>query len=1179
MAAEPAKDEWTAEDDERVLATIDDGVKASIATMFMGRAQDDVITVDHLTEIMSELQVAYDPEVLSKIVPEAQWDSITLYMTNVLIGRFVEMAQRASAEQAKTDSAVAVAQATSSVVYLDTFAYVTQLMPCSNDEEGVQYRWNRPKLDVRPKTTLMASVAVMMLVVTVALVIVVVVLNADLMRRQLQQSEEQLARAVDAALGHHVTSGARSVLAGSATRAAAVFAGVIDALQVTYTELRGAELSTALTTVSAIMELEAMAMYNDTMKILAERAGTVELVFRTVGTTLSLTTLLDGWARDAANPLAAIAVQDGATLVYASMADSCGASPIASTACHVNNTGMPRVGVETACNVTYAFAAVYLSRIRTSICVMRPHGEVVAAVKTHLDGAITHASLSDVTATIELQGAVQLDGSATFEVIGSRRHLPALCVRGGTCPELSDGPFRRAVATPVGTVGVARIRGYRGKEMVAATTHVVIPGATIALLLTTDMQHIRRSFEEAAGAGVLALERNASVDLHLVLAVFDELNRVVVLPAGASNASAAEEAYLTYALNGRSGSVVPTTTSPLDVLAGYALANASAISVGVQMSNTGVGLAAVRFATDIVDDANARFVEGWELAVYVERTPGTIERTTARRRETACLQNGCDAVPPAVREALATRGTGFLDTTDYAGVKVMAWYRYLRGPPPTVLIAEISREKWLDEPLRRERLQAIIVGLAVVIAVEAIIFVLTRRIMDRIEDDYNRYKRQIEDEKAQFSDLVKDVMPPYIAERIMKGTRLIAETHPQLTFFFSDIVGSTETSKTMTNKQLVRMLGYTFMLEDEIASYFGVHKIKTIGDAYFAVAGLEDSASGGATGTEHQVYRMTSFACVMQQLIGPGYTHYPERTECFRISAGGSDLGPMRMVRMRMGIHTGPAVAGVVDVGRAPHFDCFGPSVNLASRMESTSTSARVQLSGPTMDILSRLDADHLFEFDAPRRTLVKGYGTMTTYLVKSTNIAIPKTIMEKLQIDHANQRQFFTSDTPGAAPTGSALAGSTPLPTVQVDRQPDEQQAAEPVATLDTTPPPAGARPPLSPPHEKAAAPPPDRAQRPPAAATPVPSSPKRDRKEKTDKKEKRDKSEKKEKRDKKDRAEAVRDSNATRQPAVPPTPQPDEPGVPDALPDFDGGAMPDPPPMFDGGAFEMPPPPPPDF
>eukprot|EP00656_Telonema_subtile_P054990 TRINITY_DN8363_c0_g1_i1.p1 TRINITY_DN8363_c0_g1~~TRINITY_DN8363_c0_g1_i1.p1 ORF type:complete len:197 (-),score=5.28 TRINITY_DN8363_c0_g1_i1:81-671(-) len=159
---------------------------------------------------------------------------------------------------------------------------------------------------------------------------------------------------------------------------------------------------------------------------------------------------------------------------------------------------------------------------------------------------------------------------------------------------------------------------------------------------------------------------------------------------------------------------------------------------------------------------------------------------------------------------------------------------------------------------------------------------------------------------------------------------------------------------------------------------------------------------------------MVSFACLTQQLFGPGFSHYPEKTDCFREAAGLEPEDPveaMRMVRLRMGIHTGPAVAGVVDVGRAPHFDCFGPSVNLASRMESTSTAGRVQISGPSMEILATIDKENLFEFETPRKTLVKGYGTMVTYLIKSTNLKVPEQVLSNLHIERAQRRHFFAGD------------------------------------------------------------------------------------------------------------------------------------------------------------------------
>ena len=344
----------------------------------------------------------------------------------------------------------------------------------------------------------------------------------------------------------------------------------------------------------------------------------------------------------------------------------------------------------------------------------------------------------------------------------------------------------------------------------------------------------------------------------------------------------------------------------------------------------------------------------------------------------------------------------------------------------------------------------ILVAVALVLIALAAIRFLTRTVLDHIEKDYTEYKLQVDQEKEKFAELVKDVMPSYIAHRIIKGEKLIIDHHPQLTFLFSDIVGFTEKSRKLGTTDMVRMLGYMFMLEDGIAEYYNIHKIKTIGDAYFCVAGLEDvrkRANKGQAGPEvtkggegkhdlssvnssvhqqelfehkvpvleagrpedNQVYRMVAFATTFQLLLGREYTHFPERTACFAELTGSSEDKSFNIVSIRMGIHTGPAIAGVVDVGRAPQFDCFGPSVNLASRMESTAMVDRLQLSSPTYEFLRGVDVNSIYEFDEPKKTLVKGYGTITTYHVRSTTLAVPDELTDKLHIDRATRRQFFT--------------------------------------------------------------------------------------------------------------------------------------------------------------------------
>ena len=299
----------------------------------------------------------------------------------------------------------------------------------------------------------------------------------------------------------------------------------------------------------------------------------------------------------------------------------------------------------------------------------------------------------------------------------------------------------------------------------------------------------------------------------------------------------------------------------------------------------------------------------------------------------------------------------------------------------------------------------------------------------RIAEDFETFKEQIVREKKQFTDLIKDVMPQYIQQRIIGGEKLIVDMATQLTFLFADIVNCTDKCRNASTVEIVRLLGYTFYVQDTVAAHYNIHKLKTIGDCYLCVSGLEDierkyendegqarvkGADGGAAVDEglqarqqHQIYRMASFAVVVQQILSRDFAHYPERNAAFRENAG-TDLGRMNMVHMQTGIHSGPCIAGVVDVGRSPMFDCFGPSVNLASRMETTAMIDRVQISAPTFQQLQKLDVNHAFDWDAPRKTLVKGYGTMDTYTIKSTTIAVPDVLVKTLMMDRVPKRRSF---------------------------------------------------------------------------------------------------------------------------------------------------------------------------
>jgi adenylate cyclase len=148
---------------------------------------------------------------------------------------------------------------------------------------------------------------------------------------------------------------------------------------------------------------------------------------------------------------------------------------------------------------------------------------------------------------------------------------------------------------------------------------------------------------------------------------------------------------------------------------------------------------------------------------------------------------------------------------------------------------------------------------------------------------------------------------------------VIADTYGDVSIVFADLVGFTTLSTRLSPAQLVDMLDRLFSRFDARAEEFGIEKIKTIGDAYMAVAGLSEAVY------DH-VQRAARFAFAMQQ----------------EVDGLAAELG--YAINVRVGLHVGPVVAGVIGRKR-PAFDCWGEAVNLASRLEHTASPGAILIS------------------------------------------------------------------------------------------------------------------------------------------------------------------------------------------------------------------------------------------
>lgn len=223
----------------------------------------------------------------------------------------------------------------------------------------------------------------------------------------------------------------------------------------------------------------------------------------------------------------------------------------------------------------------------------------------------------------------------------------------------------------------------------------------------------------------------------------------------------------------------------------------------------------------------------------------------------------------------------------------------------------------------------------------------------RLRDLEQIHLRQIEGERFRSERLLRNILPEPIADRLKGGESRIVNTFDEVTVLFADLVGFTALTTELPPTQLVALLDRIFSAFDELADRHELEKIKTIGDAYMAAAGLPfprpDHAAAAA--------RM---ALDMQAAI-----------ERIRAESG-------TRLTMRIGICTGPVIAGIIGQKKFS-YDLWGDTVNTASRMESHGLAGRTQVAETTYRLLLGQ-----FPFEERGPIEIRGKGPMKAYLLGS---------------------------------------------------------------------------------------------------------------------------------------------------------------------------------------------------
>jgi class 3 adenylate cyclase/HAMP domain-containing protein len=191
----------------------------------------------------------------------------------------------------------------------------------------------------------------------------------------------------------------------------------------------------------------------------------------------------------------------------------------------------------------------------------------------------------------------------------------------------------------------------------------------------------------------------------------------------------------------------------------------------------------------------------------------------------------------------------------------------------------------------------------------------------------------LEKEKGRTEKLLLNVLPIAIADRLQKGEKVEAETFPEVTVLFADVVGFTKLAAELGPRSVTNLLNELFEIFDDLAEKYKLEKIKTIGDCYMAVAGVPDRSPTHAQ-------QMADFSLEALSIL---------KSQNQKLS---------RNLQIRIGMHSGTVAAGII--GRKKFaYDLWGDVVNVTNRLEGTAEPMKIHVSE---SVHARLEDSYFFE-------------------------------------------------------------------------------------------------------------------------------------------------------------------------------------------------------------------------
>ena len=227
-----------------------------------------------------------------------------------------------------------------------------------------------------------------------------------------------------------------------------------------------------------------------------------------------------------------------------------------------------------------------------------------------------------------------------------------------------------------------------------------------------------------------------------------------------------------------------------------------------------------------------------------------------------------------------------------------------------------------------------------------------------LEQTVKERTAEVVKQKEKSEELLLNILPSEVADELKEKGYTTAKSFDEVTVLFSDIKGFTNVAEKMTAQELVKEINTYFSAFDGIIQKYGLEKIKTIGDAYVAAGGLPEKNSA-------TVQNVVEAAIAMQAEIG--------KLKQERVSSN------KPYFELRIGIHTGPVVAGVVGIKKF-QYDIWGDTVNLAARMEQSGVPGKINISQHTYELVKeQFNCVHRGKIEA------KNKGEIDMYFVEAT--------------------------------------------------------------------------------------------------------------------------------------------------------------------------------------------------